>query len=222
MQPCFDAALLPEGKKGCEIENSGQRSRGHLCSTEEDVEMDNSTQAPRCRGLLAFRAGLACAVLTSGLFAAPPAHALVLCVATGGTLFALPSCGSGMKQIHTGDIAGLQGPVGPQGPAGPQGPQGLPGLQGIPGVPGSMGLQGPQGVPGQPGSAGPPGAPGTNVTASFALSPGFSENPPGSTNFIKLVEKPVGPGFWLAFATAVIGDPSPAGGSGATERAVAI
>src|SRR5215471_9772228 len=169
--------------------------------------MDYSTQAPLRRGMVALRAGLACAVLTSGLFAAPPAHALVLCVATGGTLFALPSCGSGMKQIHTGDIAGLQGPVGPQGPAGPQGP---PGLQGIPGVPGPIGLTGPQGPAGPSGPAGPAGVAGTNVTASFALAGPFIEPSPASHNFVKLVEKHVGPGFWLAFSTvAGIGVPNP-------------
>ena len=123
------------------------------------------------------------AIAIAGSLAATASQALVLCRNNGGVLFTLPACVTGFTPVNVGQIAGLQGPAGPQGPIGPTGPQGPAGPAG------PMGLAGAQGV------AGPAGA---SVTATFANAD-FASGP--SATWTKVVEKTVGPGWWVAVAT---------------------
>lgn len=122
----------------------------------------------------------------AGSLAATATHALVLCRSSGGTLFAVSACASGMTPVKVGDIAGLQGPQGAVGPAGPQGPVG---------PAGAVGPAGPQGVAGP---AGPMGPAGPSVNATFANADSLSG--PTAT-WAKVLGKNVGPGWWVAVAT---------------------
>ena len=140
-----------------------------------------------------LRTALTGLALVCGSLGAGSAHALTLCMGTGGVLFAMPACVSGFKQVAVGDIAGLQGPQGPMGPMGPAGPVGPAGATG---PAGPAGPAGPQGVAGP---AGPQGPAGTSVVATFARVD--SAGGPQAT-WVKVVDKAVGPGWWIAVATA--------------------
>jgi len=122
----------------------------------------------------------------AGSLAATASQALVLCRNTGGVLFALPACVTGFTPVNVAQIAGLQGPPGPQGPIGPTGPQG------------SAGPAGPMGPAGAQGVAGAAGPAGASVTATFANAE-FASGP--SAMWTKVVEKTIGPGWWVAVAT---------------------
>ncbi|MGE5117601.1 MAG: hypothetical protein ACM3N6_14035 [Betaproteobacteria bacterium] len=154
--------------------------------------MENRPSAPSSRRTRLRTASSALA-LACGSMSAGSAQALTLCVGTGGVLFAMPACVPGFKQVSVGDIAGLQGPAGPMGPTGPAGPAGPTGPAG---PMGPSGPAGPQGVAGPPGPQGPAGP---SVVATFARVD--SAGGPQAT-WVKVVDKAVGPGWWIAVATA--------------------
>ena len=139
-----------------------------------------------------MRSVIAALVVAIGTLGASSARALVLCISSAGTLFAMPACVTGFKPVRVGDIAGLQGPPGPQGPTGPAGPQGPVGPAG------AVGPAGPAGPQGTAGPAGPEGPAGPSVNATFAV--GESVGGPAAT-WVKIAEKAIGPGWWVAVAT---------------------
>ena len=140
------------------------------------------------------------------------AQSLQLCRTTGGSLFALPNCPSGMTSISVGQIAGLQGPPGPPGPVGPAGSQGP---AGIAGPVGPMGPAGPMGAIGPQGPAGPAGTP---VTATFAFSgPMFISADGNFGSLTRVTEKVIGPGSYAIFATVAHVGPDRLSGAGGND-----
>jgi hypothetical protein len=123
-------------------------------------------------------------------------EALVLCGNASGSVFVGAVCKAGMTRIDPAAV-GLVGPAGPQGPAGPAGPQGPAGPAGSQGA---QGPAGPQGAQGPAGPQGPAGQPGLSA-AGFAIAGHVIGDADALGAYVKLTEKLVGEGSWIAFST---------------------